>query len=577
MRRLLDVFASDGVEMAGWSLLSDVRGISSSGIMTANGDRGGWIVKGQSDRDGDGLYDHWETAGIDFNRDGTVDLLLPDADPDHKDVYLEVDYMDCLLGGCAPLDGHNHLPARDVIEAVAKAFDEAPVENPDGVTGIHLHVDWASADPLPEVDPILFLARGPGALDDFDDLKALFFGTDAERNARKPGGASNAANVLGAKRRAYRYAIFGHDFAPVRGASGWAEIGGNDLVVTLGGWDARMVAAAGGLGEAAKGTLLHELGHTLGLRHGGRDDINCKPNYLSVMSYAYQTRAADPKRPLEYSGAKLATLDETKLDETLGIRGPAGRVVVHGIGQSGRLPAKLPAADGPVDWNGDGDAADADATTAAGEPDPNFIRILVGPGDLRTLCPRSPDEILAGFEDWPNLVYNFRLSPEYADGLRSSSLDAELTGEEVLGLALSIDYDSDGLSNAEDNCPADSNPAQEDSDSDGVGDACEAGGSTAGLQRPGDSNQDGRLDLSDGVYLLGYLFQGSVARLPCGDGTLGEAGNVRLLDSNGDGSVDLSDAVHVFGYLFLGSALPALGSAWTPIEGCPENGARCGA
>ena len=38
------------------------------------------------------------------------------------------------------------------------------------------------------------------------------------------------------------------------------------------------------------GTLMHELGHTLGLYHGGAgtNDYNCKPNYLSVMNYLYQ-------------------------------------------------------------------------------------------------------------------------------------------------------------------------------------------------------------------------------------------------------------------------------------------------
>ena len=36
------------------------------------------------------------------------------------------------------------------------------------------------------------------------------------------------------------------------------------------------------------GTFMHELGHVLGLGHGGDSGINLKPNYLSVMSYAFQ-------------------------------------------------------------------------------------------------------------------------------------------------------------------------------------------------------------------------------------------------------------------------------------------------
>ena len=33
---------------------------------------------------------------------------------------------------------------------------------------------------------------------------------------------------------------------------------------------------------------MHELGHNLGLRHGGGDNTNRKPNFLSVMNYAFQ-------------------------------------------------------------------------------------------------------------------------------------------------------------------------------------------------------------------------------------------------------------------------------------------------
>lgn len=34
---------------------------------------------------------------------------------------------------------------------------------------------------------------------------------------------------------------------------------------------------------------MHELGHNLGLKHGGADlCINYKPHYLSIMNYTYQ-------------------------------------------------------------------------------------------------------------------------------------------------------------------------------------------------------------------------------------------------------------------------------------------------
>jgi hypothetical protein len=93
----------------------------------------------------------------------------------------------------------------------------------------------------------------------------------------------------------------------------------------------------------------------------------------------------------------------------------------------------------------------------------------------------------------------------------------------------------------------------------------------AGLQRAADCNQDGRLDISDPVCLLGHLFNGQPARLPCSGGTLAEAANRRLFDANGDRVVDLSDAVFELLFLFSGGPPPAEGMACVGIEGCPES------
>mgnify|MGYP001769098295 CR=1 FL=1 len=51
----------------------------------------------------------------------------------------------------------------------------------------------------------------------------------------------------------------------------------------------------GSIGQQG-GTLMHELGHTLGLRHGGNVETNDKPNYLSVMNYSFQ-RCIVPASP----------------------------------------------------------------------------------------------------------------------------------------------------------------------------------------------------------------------------------------------------------------------------------------
>jgi hypothetical protein len=96
------------------------------------------------DRDADGLFDAWELNGLDANCDGAIDpdILLKNppynADPDHKDMYLEVDWTE------------NEEPQRDAIQEVIRVFALAPVDsggtpNPDGQLGITLHVDTGTA------------------------------------------------------------------------------------------------------------------------------------------------------------------------------------------------------------------------------------------------------------------------------------------------------------------------------------------------------------------------------------------------------------------------------------------------
>lgn len=91
-----------------------------------------------------------------------------------------------------------------------------------------------------------------------------------------------------------------------------------------------------------------------------------------------------------------------------------------------------------------------------------------------------------------------------------------------------------------------------------------------GRQLPGDCNQDGRYDLSDGICKLGFLFLGQPARLPCG--TLGA--NLAALDGDGSGNLTLTDAIRDFNYLFLGGPPPIQGLRCIVVEDCPDN-PRC--
>ncbi len=96
-----------------------------------------------------------------------------------------------------------------------------------------------------------------------------------------------------------------------------------------------------------------------------------------------------------------------------------------------------------------------------------------------------------------------------------------------------------------------------------------AGDAPANSQLAGDCTQDGVLDISDSLCLIGFQFLGSPVRLPCGGGGAGEEGNRALLDVNDDGAVDLTDAIHIINFLFLGGDPLHQGPGCLTIPDCP--------
>jgi hypothetical protein len=145
--------------------------------------------------------------------------------------------------------------------------------------------------------------------------------------------------------------------------------------------------------------FMHELGHNLGLYHGGYGSPaggglfftdNNKPNYVSVMNYADSfggmpiitsstTTGSGFSYRVDYSDETLAPLNETSLDEAAGV-GPTlhpndyiqwfGPGVTFGFGLAA----------GPLDWNNNGTATDS--------------------GVLADLNADGKFTILKGFDDW---------------------------------------------------------------------------------------------------------------------------------------------------------------------------------
>jgi hypothetical protein len=425
---------------------------------------------GNADNDSDGLCDSWETEGVDGDDDGRIDLVLTGANPNRKDLFVEIDYMFCEHANFQCFDEHSHRPLDEALARVTSAFANAPVVNPDLSFGITLHMQVDEA--VAEIRVTHFLNAEPGARDDFNDVKrgnpavecgagAASFGTLQDRLHE------DCSAILRARELVFRYAVFGHEHAG-RGSSGIAEIGGNDFMVTLGSFDDDDYRANGGTAdvntariEVEAATFMHEFGHTLGLRHGGGDHINCKPNYLSLMNYSFQFQDLVIGRPFDYSFPRLATLDEHQLDEAAGVGGFQEQLTVFGFGPGGG--PLLAGVVGPIDWDQDGQS------NAGVSLDLSYI-----PAGG---CETAGKTFLTGFDDWSNIQYDFRHSPDFADGTTRSTVgpEPERTDDEGLAAAQSIDFDGDGTTNFPDNCPGVANPTQQDTDGDGIGDACESG------------------------------------------------------------------------------------------------------
>jgi streptogramin lyase len=127
------------------------------------------------------------------------------------------------------------------------------------------------------------------------------------------------------------------------------------------------------LDQNVAAVFMHELGHNLGLCHGGPNTDGCapggsgaedKPNYLSVMNpdftYIGIPYAATPGSTavagyrIDYSDVALPDLDEAHLNESLGLQDTAHPTDLAGVRSNGATVFRLVPAFGPVDFNNDG-------------------------------------------------------------------------------------------------------------------------------------------------------------------------------------------------------------------------------
>ncbi len=326
---------------------------------------GAIVAVSAADTDGDGLPDAWEKNGYtDPDNMKFVDLPGMGAKFDHKDLFVEIDYM---VAG-----DHTHKPLAAGISKIIKAFKKAPVLNPDGTMGVNLHVDTGQGGLFNGGEALAHQTVLGGVISNdwasaFDVIKMAHFASEREH--------------------IFHYLIFAHDIDAL-GTSGISRgIPGRDFVVSLGHWTNQV-----GTVQEQAGTFMHELGHNINLHHGGGDDSNYKPNFLSIMNYSFQTRGLRKNKKdgtFDYSRFLLPALDEFHLNENIGLNGGAAINAYGTIFYCGLLPGQpqrvVNKANGKIDWDCDGGLFEASV-----------------PADTNK---DGFGSTLPGFEDWDNLDF----------------------------------------------------------------------------------------------------------------------------------------------------------------------------
>ena len=270
-----------------------------------------------------------------------------------------------------------------------------------------------------------------------------------------------ATNYDPRRAEAFRYGVIAHQTnmrKPENDCTGGVADGipGNDFLVTKGGWreisttgdlvsrwvptaangiddDGDCVADTDGDGrfcdlgdvgvdedsgysvgsdEDLAGTIMHEIGHAVGLRYGGGDNSHYKPNYLSVMNY-WWSDCTVPSNPAEglpglcdYSRLALPTMREAFPPVEL------GDPQIPGLDECAGRDNGVHAL-GPVNWNRNTDDSDQPILEGVTCPAPNDFNIIANI-NLDLGISVTP---LEGHDDWSDLDFYFTSGFTFANGI----------------------------------------------------------------------------------------------------------------------------------------------------------------
>lgn len=344
------------------------------------------------------IYDYASMAGandvncnVDVDQDGIPDcseqpgssyagLPLYDwgAREGQKDIFIELDYMDATNNNVQPQD-EGIIPRKEALQKVVEVFASQ---------GIAVHFDVGDLyDQAEGLDPIDFDLGGG---EEIPFVDALTFRSAPSVYDLK------LDNFDFSRFQVFHYLIFANTQNGTAGSSGLAEINGNDLIVTLGEWELNSSNTnnTNRLINFQASTLMHELGHNLGLLHGGDEDENNKPNYFSIMNYLYQlsglseigNNEGDRYYAEFFPGSancggsftNPSTSTTFRMDFSHGVSAPITKTAANETTGLGQMTTS------GVDFNCDGDQTDASANTG------------LGSGSW------------SDFDDWENINLDFR-------------------------------------------------------------------------------------------------------------------------------------------------------------------------
>lgn len=275
-----------------------------------------------TDTDGDGLPDTWETNGYDADGDGKIDVDLKamGADPKKKDIFVETDYLT------------GQFPGVGVYDKIVAAMANLPVSNPNGTTGINIHLDAGSAGGSK------YNLGGGGEIKGVSSVSSVSTVQSAK-----------SKNMAAARDSVFHY-MWWVDKYGSGSSSGQAALPGDTLMVAMG-----KTYWSSATEDMKASTFVHELGHNLGLHHGGSDDLNYKPNYLSNMNYRYQMSGVPLANGGFYYGYSNSaiSINEGSLDESKGLGAAAKGFKTTYVNGNGKVVTSGEAS-GSIDWNGNG-------------------------------------------------------------------------------------------------------------------------------------------------------------------------------------------------------------------------------